>query len=226
MDGRPHRELLEELYERLLESHGPQHWWPGDGWFEIMVGAVLTQAASWKNVEMALDNLKAAGALSPEAIRRMDVNELAALLYPSGYYNAKAKKLKSLAQFIGGRFSDSIERMMESDVHSLREELLGVHGVGRETADAIILYAVGKARFVIDNYTKRILSRIGAFEKDASYSTVQRLFEENLAPEIDKYSEYHALLVRHGNSVCTTKPMCDRCCLVDLCETGRNARGA
>ncbi|MCH8061252.1 MAG: endonuclease [Chloroflexi bacterium] len=190
-----------------------------------MVGAVLTQAASWKNVEMALGNLKAAGVLSPESIRRMDGDELAALLYPSGYYNSKAKKLKSLAQFIGDRFSDSVERLKEKDVLMLREELLGIHGVGRETADAILLYAVGKARFVVDNYTKRILSRIGAIEKDASYSSIQRLFEENLAPEIEKYSEYHALLVRHGNSVCTTKPTCDRCCLADLCETGRRALG-
>lgn len=223
MDGKPNRDSLEELYERLLDFHGPQHWWPGDGWFEIMVGAVLTQAASWKNVEMALDNLKAAGTLSPEAIRRMDGDELAALLYPSGYYNSKAKKLKSLAQFIGDRFSDSVERMMESDVHVLRQELLGVYGVGRETADAILLYAVGKARFVVDNYTKRILSRMGTIEKDASYSTIQSLFEESLAPEAEKYSEYHALLVRHGSSVCTTKPTCDRCCLADICETGRNA---
>ena len=225
MYAKPHRDLLEELYGRLIEFHGPQHWWPGDGWFEIMVGAVLTQAASWKNVEMALGNLKAAGVLSPESIRRIDVDELASLLYPSGYYNSKAKKLKSLAQFIGDRFSDSVERLKEKDVLMLREELLGIHGVGRETADAILLYAVGKARFVVDNYTKRILSRIGAIEKDASYSSIQRLFEENLAPEIEKYSEYHALLVRHGNSVCTTKPTCDRCCLADLCETGRRALG-
>ena len=239
MDKESDRDLLEELYERLLEFHGPQHWWPGDGWFETMVGAVLTQAASWKNVEMALDNLKAAGALSPASIRRMDGDELAALLYPSGYYHSKAKKLKALAQFVGDRFSDSVELMRESDGHRLREELLGVYGVGQETADAILLYAVGKARFVVDSYTKRILSRIGAIEEDASYGAVQRLFEQNLTPETDhrifgeeglpneteKYSEYHALLVRHGNSVCMTKPACDRCCLADLCETGRSALG-
>ena len=226
MAEKSHGHLVEELYERLLASHGPQHWWPGDGWFEIMVGAVLTQAASWKNVELALDNLKDADALSPESIRRMDVDELAALVYPSGYYNSKARKLKALAQFVGDRFSDSIERMKETDPRRLREELLGVYGIGQETADAMLLYAVDKARFVVDNYTKRILSRIGVVKKDASYSTIQRLFEENLAPETEKYSEYHALLVRHGNSVCMTRPTCDRCCLADICQTGRNSLGA
>ncbi len=224
MDRESRRELVEELYERLLEFHGPQHWWPGDGWFEVMVGAVLTQAASWKNVEMALENLKAAGALSPASIRRMDGDELAALLYPSGYYHSKAKKLKSLAQFVGDRFSDSLEGMKEMDVRRLREELLSVYGIGQETADAILLYAIEKPRFVVDNYTKRILSRIGAIE-GASYSVIQRLFEERLTPDAEKYSEYHALLVRHGNSVCMTKPACDRCCLANLCETGRNALG-
>jgi len=225
LDGESQRELVEEMYERLLYFHGPQHWWPGEGWFEIMVGAVLTQAASWKNVEMALENLKAAGALSPDSIRRMDVDELAALLYPSGYYNSKARKLKSLARFLGDRFSDSVERMRESDVHRLREDLLGVYGIGQETADAILLYAVGKARFVVDNYTKRILSRIGVIRDGASYPAIQRLFEEGLEPETEKYSEYHALLVRHGNSVCMTRPTCDQCCLADLCETGRSAQG-
>ena len=223
MEGKSRRELVEVLYERLLEFHGPQHWWPGDGWFEIMVGAVLTQAASWKNVEMALGNLKAAGTLCPDSIRRMDVDELAALLYPSGYYNAKAKKLKSLAQFVGDCFSDDIETMRHRDAQKLRDELLGVYGVGQETADAILLYAVGKPSFVVDNYAKRILSRIGVIEERASYSTIQNVFEDNLAPEAKKYSEYHALLVRHGNSVCMTKPACDRCCLADICETGLSA---
>ena len=167
-------DALREIYARLLARFGPQHWWPAETRFEVMVGAVLTQATAWGNVEKAIARLKEADALSPGGLRRLPVDELAQLVYPSGYYNAKARKLKALVMYLGERFGDDLDAMGRSDTPALREELLGIHGIGDETADDILLYALGKPVFVVDAYTRRLFHRLGlAPERGPTRSTAR-----------------------------------------------------
>ena len=211
-------QTLLRIYRRLLDNYGPQHWWPAQEPFEVMVGAILTQSAAWANVEKAITNLKAAGALSPEALRSLPLGEIAALTYPSGYYNAKAHKLKSLAAYLG-EYHDDLDRVFGGDTRRARQELLDVHGIGEETADSILLYAAERPVFVIDAYTRRIMGRIGLAPKKDRYSDCQRLFMDNLPADAGLFSEYHALLVRLGKEVCRTQPLCHQCCLGgDICR--------
>jgi endonuclease-3 related protein len=215
-------ERLLDIYRRMLARYGPQHWWPGDSWFEIMAGAVLTQAAAWANVEKAISNLKAADAMSPQAIRELGEAELAQLIRPSGYFNSKARKLKALADYLGRRFGDDIDAMRRTDADALREELLGVYGIGEETADDILLYAVGKATFVVDGYTRRVFSRLGLTPDKGPYSAYRSVFMGHLPADCGQLGEYHALIVRHGKEACRKRPLCSRCCLLAMCPTGRS----
>ena len=216
-------ERLMGVYERLVSRYGPQHWWPGDSWFEVMAGAVLTQGAAWTNVRKAISNLASAGALSPDVIRDLTNDEVATLIYPSGYFNSKAGKLKALSHFLGHRFDDDIETMARMDLVTLRGELLSVYGVGHETADAILLYGVGKPVFVIDTYTTRMLSRLGLAPERGLYMKYQSLFMDNLPHDPALFGEYHALIVRHSREVCKKAPLCPNCCLLDICATGKTA---
>jgi endonuclease III related protein len=218
MNNKKTDNLLKEIYRRLIAAYGPQHWWPAESQFEVMVGAVLTQSSAWTNVEKAIDNLKEAKTLSPEAIRNMSFSELAEIIKPSGYYNVKARKLKSLAYWLEENFTDNIHKMAESDMQSLREKLLSVYGIGPETADSILLYALGKPVFVIDSYTRRIVSRIGLLGEEDSYNDYRRLFMANLEPDAAIYNEYHALLVNLAKEACNKKPACLKCCLNDICR--------
>jgi endonuclease-3 related protein len=212
------KEKLLNIYHRLLERYGPQHWWPGEGPFEVMVGAVLTQSAAWTNVEKAIRNLREAGVLSPEALRRLSVSELAALIFPSGYYNAKALKLKALADYLG-KYQDDLERLFAVDTCQLRRELLGVHGIGEETADSVLLYAADRPVFVVDAYTRRIFGRVGLAPEKGSYTDYQGLFTESLPADAGLFNEYHALLVCLGKNVCRRRPLCQQCCLnSDFCR--------
>ena len=215
------RESLLAVYERMLSRYGPQGWWPGGPGFEMMVGAVLTQAASWANVESAIANLRSAGALTPWAIRAMPQEELARLVYPSGYYNAKARKLKALAKYIGDRFADDLDAMAREDAETLRNDLLGVYGIGEETADDILLYAAGKPSFVVDAYTRRLFWRLGLAPATGSYSEHRAPFMEHLPRDPRLFGEYHALVVRHVKEVCKKEPICEGCCLLEVCPTGR-----
>ncbi len=209
-----------ELYRLLLQCHGPQHWWPASGRFEVMVGAILTQAAAWSNVEKAIAALRRAGALSPAALRRLSLPEIARLVYPSGYYNAKARKLKALATYLGG-YDDDLDRLFALPVERLRPELLGVYGIGEETADSILLYAGGKPVFVVDAYTRRILGRSRLGPPAGSYRQYQQLFMDNLPADAGLFNEYHALLVRHGKDICRVRPRCQECCLNEnICHPG------
>ncbi len=218
---------LGEVYELMLGRYGPQHWWPADSWFEMMVGAVLTQSAAWTNVEKAIGNLKSVGKLSPEAIRTTPQDELAALVYPSGYYNAKARKLKALAEYLGTTWEDDIDAMAGADLAPLRVELLAVHGVGEETVDDILLYALDKPVFVIDAYTRRLVDRLGLAPGEDRYSAYQALFIERLEPDAEVYGEYHALIVRHAKEACRkTAPLCNGCVLREVCATGRGGEFA
>ncbi len=216
-NDRPLGRQLAEVYRLLLNRYGPQHWWPADDPFEVIVGAILTQSAAWGNVEKAILNLKQAGALTPVSLRKLPLNELAGLVYPAGYYNAKALKIKSFVEHLWDAHQDSLEKLFSLDVPSLRRELLSIHGIGPETADSIILYAARKPVFVIDAYTRRILSRLGLSPPRNDYSAFQELFMENLPTEEKLFNEYHALLVRHGKEVCKKVPLCDRCCLGSIC---------
>ena len=213
-------EALLDIYDRLLERYGPQHWWPAETRLEVMVGAVLTQAAAWTNVERAIASLRAADALSPRAIREMDPEQLARLIYSSGYFNAKARKLKALMEYLGLRFDDDVEAMAGVDLETLRAELLDVHGIGEETADDILLYALGKPVFVVDGFTRRLFFRLGLAPATGGYALYSRMFTESLPPDPDLFGEYHALIVAHAKSACRKTPLCHTCCLLDLCPTG------
>ncbi len=210
--------LLREIYNRLAAAYGPQQWWPAESSFEVMVGAILTQSTAWTNVEKAIDNLKAANALSPDVIRNISFSELAGFIRPSGYYNVKTRKLKSFVYWLGENFSDDINKMAEKETQTLRAELLSIFGIGPETADSILLYALEKPVFVIDAYTRRIISRIGLMDEEDSYNDYQRLFTANLEPDVTVYNEYHGLLVNHAKEACNKKPICLNCCLGDICH--------
>jgi len=212
------RQALLNIYQQLMARYGPQHWWPAPEPFEIIVGAILTQSAAWGNVEKAIANLKAAKALSPSALRRLPLAELARLIHPCGYYNAKALKLKSLAHWLGEHYNDNLGELFADDIDHLHQQLLSVHGIGQETADSIILYAANKPIFVIDAYTRRIINRIGLAPVGNSYSAYQTLFMDNLPTDAKLFNEYHALLVRLAKDVCRSRPFCQQCCLNNLCQ--------
>ncbi len=215
------RILLLNIFQRLLDQYGPQSWWPADNPFEIIVGAILTQGTKWANVEKALSNLKSANSLSPVAIRTIPLAELSCLVYPSGYFNEKARKLKAIAEFIK-RYDDDIDTMAAADGELLRKELLSVYGIGEETADDILVYAIGKPYFVIDEYTKRIFHRIGLASEQNKYSQYQALFADNLSETPEIFGEYHALIVAHAINVCKKQePRCWECCVLDLCDAGK-----
>ena len=209
---------LMDVYRRLLESYGPQDWWPGDSPFEIIVGAILTQATSWANVEKALDNLKNAGLLSPKGLRDIPIDELAALIRPSGYFNVKARRLKAFIHHLWDAHGGDLDEMLASNGADLRRDLLAINGIGEETADDILLYAANKPFFVIDAYTRRILERVGADCGVKSYADWQQLFHDSLPPDPRIFNEYHALLVSHGKDYCRPTPRCAECCLRPICR--------
>ncbi len=217
---------LPELYNRLFAAYGEQHWWPGETPFEVMVGAILTQNTAWTNVEKAISALREADALNPEALRTRPIDELAALVRSSGYFNAKARKLRALGDYLAG-FDDDIARLFASKpLNELREELLALHGVGPETADSMLLYAGNLPSFVIDAYTMRVLGRLGIIDTDErpSYEGARALFHEALPTDVQLFNEYHALFVAHGKDVCKSrKPLCSECVLAEVCPVGSRA---
>ncbi len=212
-----------QVYQRLMARYGPQGWWPAETPFEVVVGAILTQAAAWGNVEKAIAAMKAAGIFSPEGLRGAPLERLAATIHPCGYYNMKARKLKAFVDRLWERYDGSLDAMFDKDAASLREELLGIYGIGEETADDIVLYAAGKPSFVIDSYTRRIIERLGLADGKASYYDLQALFHAGLPADAPLFNEYHALLDRHAKETCRKSPMCAACCLLDLCPTGQAA---
>jgi endonuclease-3 related protein len=214
---------LLDIYRRLFDRYGPQGWWPGNSAFEVMVGAILTQSAAWANVEKALDNLKRAHLLSPAGIRKVRLDRLARLVYPSGYYRVKASKLKALVAFLYRRADGDLRRLFHLDLATLRQELLGVYGIGPETADSILLYAAEKPIFVVDAYTRRIVYRLGLASANARYEALQTLFMDNLPHDVALFNEYHALLVRLGKEVCRRKPRCAECSLREICPAPHRA---
>ena len=212
---------LRRVFETLLACYGPQHWWPGETPFEVIVGAILTQNTSWHNAARAIAALRAADKLSAAAIRATETDELVALIRPSGYFNAKARKLRAMAEFIG-ETADDLDARFSGDTPTLRRTLLGVHGVGPETADSILLYAAGRPVFVVDAYTARIMGRLGLAPESTDYHRLQSLFTDNLAPNTALWGEFHGLIVRLGKEVCRPTPRCPECCLNSLCRRARS----
>jgi endonuclease-3 related protein len=211
--------LLREVYERLLGRFGPQGWWPAETALEVAVGAVLTQNAAWSNVARAIANLKEAGLLDgPEALSRLlsePTDRLEFLIRPSGYFRLKAARLRNLLEFVQGQ-GGSLEAMASEGSQALRERLMRVRGVGPETADSILLYALGKPVFVVDAYTRRALLRHGFVSEEAGYDEVQALFMDNLPAETGLFGEYHALFVRLAKEHCRPRPRCLGCPLEGL----------
>lgn len=200
------------IYDKLYESFGPQNWWPADSDFEVAVGAILTQNTSWLNVERAIDNLRKARCLSFSKMLQMSEKKLAQLIRPAGYYNIKARSLKNFLRFLKQSYQGSLLRMRRKDTKALREELLCVNGIGPETADSILLYALHKPVFVVDAYTKRIASRHRLIKNDSSYHEIQHLFMRSLPVQVKLFNEYHALLVKCAKDFCKkAKGQCREC---------------
>jgi endonuclease-3 related protein len=203
--------LLHELYQRLWKVNGPQGWWPGDTPFEVAVGAILTQNTNWKNVSLAIAALKEREVLEPQPLHDLPEGELAQLIRPAGYYNIKARRLKNFLDFLATHYRNSMERMASDSLEDLRPALLAIKGIGPETADSILLYALGKPTFVVDAYTFRILSRHDFITDAYAYEELRQLFMKHLPPQVPLYKEYHALLVRLGKAWCRPKPQCEAC---------------
>ena len=201
------------LYNKLYKFYGPQGWWPAKTPFETIVGAILTQNTSWKNVEKAIANLKKIGGLSsPLKLDKVSEKRLGRIIRPAGYYNIKAKRLKNFLRFLSSSHGGRLSGISGLDTRKLRHELLNINGIGPETADSILLYAFSRPVFVVDAYTKRIFSRHNLFKEDAPYDRVQRIFMDNLPRNTRIYNEYHALIVRLAKDFCKKKaPNCADC---------------
>lgn len=204
--------LLREIYQRLHKSFGPQHWWPAQEPFEVIVGAILTQNTNWANVERAIANLKKAEVLNPEQLYQLDVNKLAQLIKPAGYFNIKAKRLRNFLKWFIEIYDGDIKRLSLEPIDKAREQLLNVNGIGPETADSIILYAFNKPSFVVDAYTYRIFSRHNLIPAETTYQEIQDFFHTNLENDVSLFNEYHALIVRVGKECCRkNNPKCETC---------------
>ena len=215
------RHRLQLLYERLLVAYGPQGWWPADDAFEVSVGAVLTQRTAWTNAAMAVQALREEDVLTPASLAGLSDGRLASLIRSSGFFRAKAATLKALSCRILDTAEGDPSLYLNRPLPELRDEVLGIRGIGPETADAILLYAGGHPSFVVDAYTRRLLERLGWLDHGASYDEIRDRFMAALPPDAGVYGEYHALIVRHAKTSCRTKPACDGCVLLDLCAEGR-----
>lgn len=209
-----------EIYKDLYDYYGPQHWWPADDWFEVTVGAILTQNTSWNNVEKSIENLKQRDLLEPEKLSKIKEDDLAQLIRSSGFYNLKSKRLKNFLEWLK-KYNYDIAKIKNKSVTSLREELLSIKGIGKETADSILLYAFEMPVFVIDAYTKRMFSRLGLI-LSREYDEFQDFFEKNLRKDVQLYNEYHALIVKHSKVYCKKVPKCSDCFLKEKCKWGVN----
>ncbi|MEI7638807.1 MAG: endonuclease III domain-containing protein [Syntrophus sp. (in: bacteria)] len=215
---RHNAQWLIAAYHALNDHFGNLHWWPGDSPLEVIVGAILTQNTAWQNVEKAIANLKTAHMLSTDALLAMPESDLAELIRPSGYYNVKARRLKSFFTFLQDYFHGNLDAMLREETGALREKLLQVKGIGEETADSMLLYAGGKQVFVVDAYTRRILIRHRVIRERLAYGEIQRLFMEHLPHDTPLYNQYHALLVNTGKNYCKKQPRCQACPLNQLDE--------
>lgn len=212
--------LVREMYEALLARFGPQKWWPGQTPTEVVIGAILTQNTAWRNVTRAIDNLRVAGLLDLPALQKVPLEQLAEIIRPAGYYNVKARRLRNLVDHVCGPYRGDLDAFFDQPVYALREELLSINGVGRETADSIILYAALKPTFVVDAYTARILRRHYLIDDTVDYEDIKTLFETALPADLQIYNEYHALIVACGKDYCRPQARCDLCPLAAFAHDG------
>ena len=212
-------DALNEIYRLLYDEFGPQNWWPGETRFEIITGAILTQNTNWTNVVKAIANLKSADCLTPEKIHNLKTAELATLIRPAGYFNVKTKRLKNFLNWLFENYNGYLSDLESIDTDRLRTELLSIKGIGRETADSILLYAFDRPIFVIDAYTARVVFRHHLLTPDADYQQLPELFESSLPEDTQLFNEYHALLVRVGKEFCKPKAKCSGCPLEKLPHT-------
>ena len=208
-----------QLFDILLTTFGPQHWWPGDTPFEVAIGAVLTQNTSWSNVEKAITSLKTANAMTATGLLALSASDLEQAIRPAGYYSVKARYLRTLALWVAQRAGGDLSTLASEDVGSLRSELLALRGVGRETADSILLYAIGKPAFVVDAYTRRIAARLDLLPENVTYDTTQQYFTTRLPEDAQLFNEFHALLVHLAKEHCRTKSVCPACPLEQRCPS-------
>jgi endonuclease-3 related protein len=204
---------LIKIYRLLLDHYGRLHWWPAETPFEVCVGAILTQNTNWGNVEKAIANLKREGLLTPGAIRDLPVERLAEVIRPAGFFNVKSERLKEFIAWLFGRYNGRLERVFAGDWRELRGELLMVRGIGPETCDSILLYAGAKPTFVVDAYTRRLLTSLGFISGKEGYEEIRALFMENLPQDVELFNEYHALIVVHAKEHCRKKPRCAGCAI-------------
>ena len=200
-----------EIHNLLFTAFGPQNWWPAETDLEMMIGAILTQNTSWNNVEKAIQNLKEKDLVSIKGLSDTPAPILAEYIRPAGYYNLKVRRLKNLISLIQDKHDGDLNSLFSLDTETIRKELLSVKGIGLETADSMILYGAGRALFVVDTYTHRILSRHGLIEEEAGYFEVQMLFMDTLPHDVECFQEFHALLVKTGKDFCRRKPLCPDC---------------
>jgi endonuclease-3 related protein len=205
------KKQLRHIYDNLFTHFGPQGWWPAETSFEVAVGAILTQNTNWGNVEKAIQNLRMAGKLSPDALHTMTHKRLASLIRPAGYFNVKARRLKNFLQLFISVYDGDMTNMKRERLPVIKEKLLSVNGIGQETADSIILYALEKPVFVVDAYTKRVLSRHALLDYNLSYDRFQGFFHAHLRKNVKFYNEFHALFVRLSKEYCRTTPLCKGC---------------
>lgn len=207
-----------QIYEHLYLRYGPRGWWPADSQLEVIIGAILTQAVAWRNVEKAIDNLKGEGVLDYQALLELPEDKLADLIRPALYNRQKAKKIKAILQFIELEYQGHLDHMFQTPLEQLRSQLLGIWGIGPETADSILLYAGNKAIFVVDAYTIRIFHRLGLVDEKITYKEMQDFMQAHLATQVEIYNEFHALLVALGSECCRKKrPQCFKCPLGNFC---------
>ncbi|MFQ6128114.1 MAG: endonuclease III domain-containing protein [Thermoplasmata archaeon] len=210
-----------EVYRRLLDHFGPQEWWPAETPFEVVVGAILTQQTAWRNVEKAIENLKEAGLMDLRALADADLDEIASLTAPCGFHKTKPLRLKRMASYICDEYG-RLDTFFGRPAKLLRDELLGLYGIGPETADSILCYASDKLFFVVDAYTRRIGQRLGMFDYE-KYDEIQAYFHEILPKDLNVYREFHALMVELGKNYCKRKPRCCPCPLKNMCEHARRS---
>ena len=208
----PSRRLLEDMYAAMRGALGPSGWWPAKTDFEVAVGAVLTQNTAWRNVEKAIAALREAGRLSPRAMHALAEDDLAELIRPAGFFRVKARRLRNLLDWLKEACDYDLAALRGRDMAVLREELLAVNGIGPETADCILCYALGYPSFVVDAYTRRIFSRHGLVAESVGYEDLRGLFMDRLPPDTAMFNEYHGLIVRVAKEWCRKgKRFCEAC---------------
>lgn len=214
--------MFQEVFDRLYAHFGPRRWWPAETPFEVVVGAILTQAVAWRNVERAIGNLKREGLLDPFRLDQTPEERLAELVRPALYYRQKAKRLKAVTSLLVREFGGSVERMLAGETAEVRRLLLSIPGIGPETADSILLYAGSHPIFVVDAYTRRLFHRMGVWGPAPTYEAMQALFHRELPADVQLFNEYHALIVAVGHHYCrASRPRCRQCPLAEICAHGR-----